>query len=593
LQSAALLAIFVCGIGISIHSVTVALRDMYVFPYWDMVGQQFEFFQSWSKFFLHRGNEHIMLAVMPFYFADNIFFSSRGIFLIALILAFNGLIAGLLIEQLKSCWGRNELALAAAGGLIVAILFWLIHWENLLWPEQLHMYVAAVLILLAGRYAARLDMRLRLSETLNLPAATIIGLILAAATFSFGYGVVGWIAVFILALTGRWPRGTIAPLIAIFLTTTVFYAALYNYATTKYASNPITSLADPISVMRYVGYYLANPIIALFTPIWRNSDDFVILSRGYAAFAVATGLVITVGGVALAVAIMWRTLITRRKQATPTDLFIVYLIIFSVGTAFITALSRLRLGSEQALSSRYTMIQVLFWLGLGLAAAKAAQHRTMLRASLLACVGVLVMASIVDLQMRGAILAKTRLQTHWLAVLALVNGVDDMAQIASIHPNFDTIRNVAGNLSDRRWSVYADPQPHWLNQSAAGLFQEVPAARCRGAFDEVSDLQRLRGQSYVRGWAWDMEQERPSQWVVLIDRKGDVRGLARSGWDRPDVAAAYPMIPQMVGATPGWRGYVAAPLPLPDIDAYAVLSDNASICRLPRNPASLIAQTSP
>jgi hypothetical protein len=41
---------------------------------------------------------------------------------------------------------RNELALAAAGGLIVALLFWLIHWENLLWPAQLHMYLALVLI---------------------------------------------------------------------------------------------------------------------------------------------------------------------------------------------------------------------------------------------------------------------------------------------------------------------------------------------------------------------------------------------------------------------------------------------------------------
>lgn len=102
-----------------------------------------------------------MPAVMPLFLMDSLLFSARGIFLIALIIGFNGVIAGLIIAELKCCWEQIDPALVAASWLTVGLLFWLLHWENLISPEQIHMYVWAAFVLPAGRYAARLDLQFR------------------------------------------------------------------------------------------------------------------------------------------------------------------------------------------------------------------------------------------------------------------------------------------------------------------------------------------------------------------------------------------------------------------------------------------------
>jgi hypothetical protein len=576
--SVILIAIFVCGIIVCADSIVVAFHDMYAFPVSDMVGQQFQYFhQPLTNFLLHHDNEHVLVAVMPLYLVDNLLFSARGIFLVALILAFNGLIAWLLIAELRCCWEQIDEAFVAASGLTIALLFWLIHWENLIFPEQIHMYVSAVFVLLAGRYATRLDLQLRHQEASGPSAAraATIGLLLVVATFSFGYGAVGWVAVLIIALTGRWPWRSIAIVSAIFAVALVIYAGYYYYAALNYHSNPIRSLGKPIHIAIYVGYFLAAPII---------SPLRLFQSLG-SIHAVAVGLVLGIAGFVFAIVILFNVLIRKRRRATRTDLFTAYLLIFSLGTALMAGLTRSRFGAEQALSSRYAIAQVLFWIGLGLATINGMRNRTGLRIFSIAYVGTLLIVGIGFSQFGFRAIVERQLQAHWQAVLALVDGVDDTLQISYLSWRTNLVIDLVHDFSVRHWSVYADPQPYWLNRPAAEIFRRVSPERCLGFLDEVSDLGRLKAQSFVRGWAWDAEQGRPPQWVVLIDAEGIIRGLARTGWERPDVGAAFPAIPKMARSSPGWLGYVAAPPPLAGIEGYAVLNDNTAICPLHRDTA--------
>jgi len=211
----------------------------------------------------------------------------------------------------------------------------------------------------------------------------------------------------------------------------------------------------------------------------------------------------------------------------------------------------------------------------------ALRERVWLRNTLVAVVGLAVMALLGPSHFAYANTVRSLLRTHWQSVLAVVNGVDDEAMVRqNLHPRRDVFDNLVTNLAAHHFSVYADPQPGWLGQRADALFRIVPGARCLGNFDMASDLGRLQGQSYVEGWAWDVEGRRPPVWQVLVDEGGTVRGLARSGWNRSDVEAGAP---QTRGTATGWRGYVAAPVPLSGVRAYAVLADGASICPLSRS----------
>jgi hypothetical protein len=569
-RTAVLLVVAAGGLAVTAHAAVVALRDMYVFPYWDMASLQYLYFTlSWFDFLLFRDNEHLPFLAMPLYAADNLLFAARGTSLVALILALNALMAGLLIVELKRCWGRADPALAAAAGITLALFFWLIHHDNLIWPKQIHMYLSAVLSLIAGRYAAELDTRLRRDGALPARPAAALGLLLVAGTFSFGYGAIGWVAVLIVAVTGRWPRRAVATLGALFGLTILIYALRYNYATVEHHGNPVSALSDPVRLLWYTVHYLAHPVVALLDRVLDRS------------IAVVGGLAAALVGLIVAALFLVRVLLSRRSHATSTDIIAAFLLLFVAGTALMTGASRLRFGVDQGLTSRYAIAQILFWLALALPAAAALRERAWLRGGVVTVGGVSVLLLLVPSHFAYAATVKDIGRTHWQSVLAIVNGVRDDAQtLSNIHPSSGVLGVLNDGLAVRRWSVYADPQPHWLSRPAAELFRTEPGARCLGAFDAASDLGRLDGQSFVEGWAWDVKAGRAAMWVVLVDNAGVVRGLARSGWKRADVRAAHP---QTAGAATGWRGYVAAPVPLPGVLAYAVLADGASICPLPRN----------
>ncbi|WP_372400624.1 hypothetical protein ABMY26_36330 (plasmid) [Azospirillum sp. HJ39] len=568
---AALLLTVLIGIALTAQSVYVSFRDMHIFPYWDMMSLQHRYFlDSLPDFLLYRDNEHLPFVAMPFFIADNLLFKARGIFLIAGLLALNAIIAGLILDEMRRAWGKLQLlSFAAAGTLVILSLFWLIHYENLLWPKQIHMYLSAAFFLLASRLLAGTEERMKAGSPPGWTGVLTAGALLSASMFSFGYGAIGWIAALMVAVSGRWPWRATGSLLAIFALNAAIYALFYKYATATQHSNPLESFASPFKLAEFTVAYFANPVFRLLHPLLTEW-----LARGIATL---TSLAACIAGLWL----LLRILLLDRRSAGRIELFASLLILFAFGSALMTAVSRLKFGIETAGSSRYAIAQMPFWIGLWMIAMASLRKRPVPRDALVAVAGVSLTLLLVPSQLLYARETEALSRYHWQGVLAIVNGVnDDEVVLKAVHPIREELAVVPPNLAKRHWSVYADPQPWWLGQPARDLFRVEAPDRCRGSLDLVSDLGRLKGQSYVAGWAWDRNADRTPDWVVLVDGAGIVRGLARSGLTRPDVERA---LSAAAGSAPGWHGYVAAPAPLAGTEAYAVLADGSSICQLTRN----------
>jgi len=558
----ALVAIWVIGL-----SVQVAFRDRHVFPTMDMGAVFFvQFVAPAADFFLFRDNEHLPFAVMPLFLADSVLFRGHGLALIAGILLLNALVVGLVIDACRRHARCTPTALTTLAALIAASLFWLIHHENLIWPKQIHMYVSLACSVLAFRVLASLDDAPTGGETPPIGKAVLACGLMTVGTFSFAYGAVAWVAAILLALVVRAPRRILGVLSLGFVVNLALHATFYNTRTLEDPSNPLVGVRMPLAVGEYVLHYVSAPLFALIHPVLGRS--------------LATSVSLGVAALGCLGAIYALLQLGLRRQSTPDRLvrFACLLLMFTLGTALITALSRVTFSPEQAYAGRYAIIQVLFWIGLALMLTARLAHHTRVYGTSLAVIAVALLALLVPSQSSHAQWSRDYAEGHWTAVLAVVNGVDDDQQLTSrLYPRRDVLDVVARGLAMRGWSVYSQPQPWWMGRPAASLFVEAPAHRCMGVLDTASDLGRISNGVLVNGWAWDVHAARPPEWIVLLDADGVVHSLGRSGLRRPDVGKVHH---ELAGSRPGWRAYAVDRQPNGEYSAHAVLADGASICQL-------------
>jgi hypothetical protein len=555
------------GLAVALNSIHIAFRDMYVFPYWDMMAVHHIYFLAPLRdFFIFRDNEHLPIAAMSLFLADSEIFHAQGVSLIAGILVLNALLVALTADEYRRHAPRSTIDLMMVSAIFAANMFWLIHRENLIWPKQIHMYLSAATTLLAFRFLVSVEDHHAdhvMYRRGKLFAACVL---MTIATFSFAYGAVAWLAAIMLAVARRWPAQLVGSLFAAFLVNMSVYAAFYNVATLEHHTNPFLALLRPLHVAEYLVHYLSAPITVLLQQAFAQRLAET-LSLGVSALA----CILAVAG------ILYVGLVGKR-EANRLAQFSCLLLLFTIGAGMMTALSRLDFGADQSQASRYAIIQVLFWNGLILLFAALYGQWKRLQSIFLSANALFVCALLIPSQIHIARSSREQAEEHWTAVLAIINGVDDKQILTTkIFPAPDVIKSVTQGLAVRGWSIFAHPQPWWVGRPASALFREGKAERCRGYFDASSNLERLTDGAYVNGWAWDEKARSAPEWVVLLDDDSVVRSLGRSGLLRDDVAQA---LPETAGSRPGWRGYVASKAPISELHAYAVLSDGATICPL-------------
>jgi len=122
------------------------------------------------------------------------------------------------------------------------------------------------------------------------------------------------------------------------------------------------------------------------------------------------------------------------------------------------------------------------------------------------------------------------------------------------------------------------PLPDWgqavLGKSLKGLFPS--RAPCIGNVDAVRTryLGVPEGVTVV-GWAWDPQTKAAPPRVLLVDDSFLIRGAGVTGALRPGVPKARPDI---TSPNVGWEAL--APRVVGSLDAWGVLADGKTVCRL-------------
>ena len=281
-------------------------------------------------------NEHRMFLYKLLFLADLNLFHGRQVLLFVsmyviqfgFLATFAWMLRGL--GELRGALWRTSVGLAAF------CLFCPSQWENFSMAFQVSFFAAGFLALLAV-LSVVLYQRSRGSAGRGWPYVVLGVLVASIATYSNGNGIFVWPILLGIAAMLRMPLKTIGVYALCGFCVGASY--FFNYATPSQSARPIESFHHMPAVGEYVATYFGSSFpwgtIAYSVPI------------GWEALFAAAAL------------IAWA--IARRRQRHPLFLILAGLLLFSLMTAFITALARVNLGTNQATASRYQTFALLFW----------------------------------------------------------------------------------------------------------------------------------------------------------------------------------------------------------------------------------------
>jgi MFS family permease len=541
LSLAAAIILALCVIG---QAVPAVLRYRDILPFGDMIDVVYRYFVGPTKdFWIFHDNEHLPLFVMPIFWLDMHLFGAQGLFLILCNLLLATGIAFATVPALRRALPESLLLQAALAATFVASEIWLGNASNLVWTKQVHMYLSLFAVMMAVAMAAA-DRPRRIRHVAGMAAWLIV------ATFSFGYGIIGFPAVLAIGAARRWNWRFLIIL------GSVCIACLAVYLT----------IAAPIlrEHGRVILIYRDTWVECVYALTFIASPPYIIL-RSFLPSMVSFGIAWIMAGLGLIV-FAWRAIRCFRQPPGELLAWALGLGVFTILVAAETSYARSIFGYAQAADSRYVVGQLPFWMGLfliGATSIKPRQWRARMALSaslLLVCTGLLVS--------QATMLPALRVQSYnrWNSAMAAINNTADpdvFSRDQYIHP--DRVPVMFAGLRARHWSAYAWPQAAWIGRTLSS-FGPVQAG-CLGGIDEIIPVGNQGGRR-VRGWAAQSRKRLGPSWMLLADHAGTVRGLAHRGGPRPDVAANL-HAPQLLYA--GWIGYVPYPATPGSLDAYLLL----------------------
>jgi hypothetical protein len=222
------------------------------------------------------------------------------------------------------------------------VVFSTSQYQNWLWGFQSSLF----LNMLAATAGILLLAQPTLSWT-RFAAAVALGIV---ATFSFATGVAFWPIGFLLILFGpRDGRKQIARLLAWLILSLISLGLFFSHSNVASSHSVATALSSPLECIRFLLKY-AGGIVAQFP-----GGDISMAAK----FALIFGL-----GAIVAAAWSVRELIRRRIADWRKLLPFLGITCYSLAGGGLAALGRVRLGSDQAISSRYCTMVVPLWTSL-------------------------------------------------------------------------------------------------------------------------------------------------------------------------------------------------------------------------------------
>jgi len=508
-------------------------------------------------------NEHRIPIGRLAGYADMLLFGGRNSFLLVLIFSIQLVHLAILLAVLRK-FGPADLRFEIpAGALCLFCLFSPLQIENLVWGFQVQFVLVVCAASLAFAFAV----------TQSPPFA---GLILAAwlAELSLSNGVLVWPLLSLVAFGLGYPRKKQIWLGAIGAVSVAVY--FYGSHSVPYHSNPVESLRHPVAILKFVVTYFRTP----FDPSMPSASLWPTVAESATLIAVAWALT---GAI--------RCFVLRQPGFSRLESFCYASQLFLLASAAITALGRLRFGPEQAMSSRYQTLALLFWASTGililLRAFKAEDSRF-----LLGCEAALLVLFLAQSSRFAAAedFARNRRALSVKAYTALVRSTNDREAILADFPSVEAVTNWYGYLQ----SHHLGPDPSEFGGSAApahpGLltvrpatdppqlngYQLAAAGACWGFLDEGVPVEGRAHAFTLSGWAWQRTGGRLPLRVLLAFPDGAVAQSAEFSVARPDVQKA---LPEITSLNTGWQTTIQAGSGV-RLRAYAILTGEKTACAL-------------
>lgn len=487
-------------------------------------------------------NEHRMVFTKIFCLIDLKFFRGRQIFLLSLIFLVQFLELFLLAWSLQRFGRLRGAAWTAGVGLIAFCLFCPSQWENLIWGFQVH----SGLLMLFATLSITAVLLMRQAALQRQWKYLAFALLMAlAANYTMVNGILLWplliVAGLVLGIRPRalWMIAGVALLNAL--------AYFHGYHRPGQNGNPFDSLRTPGRVVSYFLTFLGSS--------WSQENIRVAIVAGALGFA----------GAVLTALLLWKL----RKISSAFSVQMLFLMLFALGTAAITALGRIGFGLDQAFSPRYQAVALMFWLPLGLLLLYWAVESGRSIAQL--CVQAAILASL----LWAATLVRFPLRTaRWYAFqinaagLAMVAGAQDDVQFRRAAVDPEVALQEAAYLREHSVSIFAGEQAHRLGKPFDSLFRVAPSGRCDGSIESevpVGDGKVLR----LSGWVWDKDSKDVPRDVIAV-QNGIVTGVGIAGDWRPDVRTRFA---QVKSNNAGLTGYARTDDGSP-IRIYALTRNN-------------------
>jgi arylsulfatase A-like enzyme len=461
---------------------------------------------------LQNGHRPILPGLV--FLIDIQLFKAQNVFLLVTGVALNALAAlliSLVIWADKGLAGTVRLSCIAFSWMIA---FWLGNDRVLLHGnESVHCYLAIVAFLLAVKTLISATDR---CNRIGARGATSVFLLLSlwclAASASFGFGMIAWPAVILIAVVLRLPARIPVGLLVLFLVTVTLYCFVLP------GDGRVQKMLsfEPLENIRDASYWLGSLAGRLLKPIAGKTLRAEIISP-----------VVGGAGILCAVFILLKK-VRRPPKPAPCETLALSLIAFGLGCALLAAIGRNShfdvLPSER-LAPRYLPWVILFWLGqifyfsrFASRAGAVSRLPSWIRA--VPVLSILVLMTLSQTSERGPRTAQRR------AALGLVAGVrDDAAVRAALFKNRTTVYRTAGVLRERQLAMFSWPVGKALGRAFPGSYEVRRDLPLRAVFEPITlfcdrgrDSARFEGKVFYDGTC------RPD-YIVVADGGGHIRGL--------------------------------------------------------------------
>jgi hypothetical protein len=486
-------------------------------------------------------NEHRLVIPKLFYLADFYWFRGRNVSLVASIITVQTLHAVLLM-RISDASRALQPALFA---LLFAFLFSPVQLHNFVWAFQICFVLGAFFASASawsfGVFYTRYRSKMPPAAVVRIFALTIA--LALCTTFSLANGLVLWpiLAVILIVLHVNW-RYTITLLSVAAL---VFTGYFWEWFTPDGHSHPLDSVRHPLELVHYVLCYLGG---------------------SWATFSIGLAAVLGGVGIALGVFVLVKIWAARRSLRT-LDVFVAVTILASIGTAFETALGRLGFGLQQAASSRYQTVALVYWAALAMwvvsKPGSAYHHATRQtprwaapKCWPLACFTLVVLLPFAGIANIVGAFADWPAQFDDAAA-TMISGVDDDDALAIVWPMDESIQPVIDLLRSRHKSVFAAPLARKLGSRFSDSFHVDDRRPCPGQIR----IARLLEEPAIKALELTglAQAGSPIRNLVLVNGKGEISGF---GFNRR-------------GA---WQGYSRLTGGAKGVTVYGVLPDGSGAC---------------